>query len=388
MDNDRIATCVLEAFEALPAKCKPVEATAGIFQWVPLSGIAIMKGNNEARCVALGTGMKCLPAKDISNAKGAILHDFHAEIVAIRAFNHFLLQESLKLAKAPSFNSPFLRRRLDQELSASNGFQPFSLHSDLKICMFNSEAPCGDASMELVMEAQKDATPWPVADSNGNNLSAPALLKGRGSFSELGIVRRKPARADSPLTLSKSCSDKLALKQCTSLLSSLTSLLISPEHGYLDTLVLPRSQHNHTACTRAFRPEGRMKSVFNCKWASAYRFHPFSVQNTEQEFAYSRRMWHPNLLERLILGRLQGRKAQDPKAASQISNVRMWELVRQLVIALNSPLRLEISRCKSYRQLKISPLFDERKQVKHDARAEALKGWVRNEDVDFDLSFK
>lgn len=54
MDNDRIATCVLEAFEALPAKCKPVEATAGIFQWVPLSGIVIIKGDNEARCVALG----------------------------------------------------------------------------------------------------------------------------------------------------------------------------------------------------------------------------------------------------------------------------------------------------------------------------------------------
>lgn len=136
--------------------------------------------------------MKCLPAKDISNAKGAILHDFHAEVVAIRAFNHFLLQECLKLAKAPNFSSPFLRRRLDHELSASKGLQPFSLHSDLKICMFNSEAPCGDASMELVMEAQEDATPWPVADSNGNNLNASALLKGRGSFSELGIVRRKP----------------------------------------------------------------------------------------------------------------------------------------------------------------------------------------------------
>lgn len=212
------------------------------------------------------------------------------------------------------------------------------------------------------------------------------------------------ARADSPLTLSKSCSDKLALKQCTSLLSSLTSLLISPEHSYLDTLVLPRSQNNHTACTRAFGPEGRMKSISNCKWASAYHFHPFRVQNTEREFAYSRRskpetcaalrtsktaaVWHPNLLETLTLGRLQGRKAQDPKAASQISNVRMWELMEQLVIALNSPLILEISRYKSYRQLKLSHLFNERKQVKHDARDEALRGWVRNADDDFELSFK
>ncbi len=55
--------------------------------------------------------------------------------------------------------------------------------------MYCSEAPCGDASMELVMEAQEDATPWAVSVPDEGIASG---LLGRGSFSQLGIVRRKP----------------------------------------------------------------------------------------------------------------------------------------------------------------------------------------------------
>ncbi len=57
--------------------------------------------------------------------------------------------------------------------------------------MYCSEAPCGDASMELVMEAQEDATPWPIASHDDGS---PTQLLGRGSFSQLGIVRRKPCK--------------------------------------------------------------------------------------------------------------------------------------------------------------------------------------------------
>ena len=44
--------------------------------------------------------------------------------------------------------------------------------------------------MELVMEAQDDATPWPVGVGLAGEKSV--VLQGRGSFAELGIVRRKP----------------------------------------------------------------------------------------------------------------------------------------------------------------------------------------------------
>ena len=44
--------------------------------------------------------------------------------------------------------------------------------------------------MELVMEAQDDATPWPVLPPSENGKQQ--TLLGRGSFSQLGVVRRKP----------------------------------------------------------------------------------------------------------------------------------------------------------------------------------------------------
>ncbi|KAK3100973.1 hypothetical protein LTR53_018656, partial [Teratosphaeriaceae sp. CCFEE 6253] len=130
--------------------------------------------------------------------------------------------------------------------------------------MYVSSAPCGDASMELTMRSQSDATPWPVpavtattdeiSDRNDD-------LPGRADFARLGIVRRKPSRADAPSTRSKSCSDKLALKQCTSLLSGVVSLLIHPTEVYLSTLVLPEREYVEEAVERAFGEGGRMGHV-------------------------------------------------------------------------------------------------------------------------------
>lgn len=134
--------------------------------------------------------MKCLPAAKIPRAAGLVLHDWHAEVLAIRAFNYFLLQECLKILESQHYASSFIRLRQENEMSEVNGVQPFALRENLKIFMYCSEAPCGDASMELVMEAQDDATPWPVADNP--ILEQVPRLKGRANFSELGIVRRKP----------------------------------------------------------------------------------------------------------------------------------------------------------------------------------------------------
>ena len=134
--------------------------------------------------------MKCLPAAKIPRAAGSVLHDWHAEVLAIRAFNHFLLQECLKILESQYYVSSFIRRRQESEMSEVNGLQPFALRENLKIFMYCSEAPCGDDSMELVMEAQDDATPWPVAETP--ILEQIPMLKGRANFSELGIVRRKP----------------------------------------------------------------------------------------------------------------------------------------------------------------------------------------------------
>lgn len=135
--------------------------------------------------------MKCLPAAKVAQARGTVLHDWHAEILTIRTFNNFLLHECLHLAQSPENQSSFVRRREIAELSIADGPQPFTIRENVKIHMYCSEAPCGDASMELIMDAQSDPTPWSIPLDMEPEIQ-PAALKGRAFFSELGIVRRKP----------------------------------------------------------------------------------------------------------------------------------------------------------------------------------------------------
>ena len=147
---------------------------------------------------AVSTGMKCLPRSKIPNAKGIVLHDCHAEIIALRALNRFLLDECALLAQDLLATSQFIERR-DVNHVKEKSPQPFTIKSNVSIHLYCSEAPCGDASMELVMQAQEDATPWelpqlPQEHSEGVSYNSSAEMKGRGYFSELGIVRRKPGR--------------------------------------------------------------------------------------------------------------------------------------------------------------------------------------------------
>lgn len=143
------------------------------------------------------------------------------------------------------------------------------------------------------MAAQEDPTPWelpPKTDPKGDEPStttAPTLLDGRGYFSNLGVVRRKPSRADAESTLSKSCSDKLALRQVSSLLSYPTSLLVAPtEAAYITALVLPEEEISDVACARAFGDgeTGRMRELKGREWGmgtdgndNGYRFRPFDI---------------------------------------------------------------------------------------------------------------
>lgn len=43
--EDQVANCIHGVFDSLPAKCKPRTSTNGVREWIPLSGIAIIRGN-------------------------------------------------------------------------------------------------------------------------------------------------------------------------------------------------------------------------------------------------------------------------------------------------------------------------------------------------------
>lgn len=169
------------------------------------------------------TGTKCLPHRQLSTARGLLLHDSHAEILAIRAFNRFLLEEcrSLLLTRRKACAevhhsqtssskeifeaSPILQRT--KKIDEQDISPPFSIRDNISIYLYCSKAPCGDASMDLLMESSDDTTPWEAvarADKICNDIPHPEglpldepepftpPLEGRGFFGDLGIVRRKP----------------------------------------------------------------------------------------------------------------------------------------------------------------------------------------------------
>ncbi len=85
--------------------------------------------------------MKCLPQNKISQAQGVVLHDWHAEILVIRSFNHFLLEECYAVASSQKQSSDYIRIRSQLERTESH-FQPFALKEDISLHMYCSEAPC------------------------------------------------------------------------------------------------------------------------------------------------------------------------------------------------------------------------------------------------------
>ncbi|KAL6704109.1 hypothetical protein ACN47E_008772 [Coniothyrium glycines] len=370
---DAIADCVLNTFAQLPGRRKPRPRHDGSREWVPLAGIVLSRGD-KLSCVSLGTGMKCLPASKLPAAQGNILHDWHAEVLAIRAFNRFLLDECLLISTPPFAVSDFVRSQSVVEQSDGE-HQPFTLREDATIHMYCSEAPCGDASMELVMDAQEDATPWTSAppimgrdtDNNGADGCASGALRGRSNFSLLGA-------------------------QATSLLSSTTATLISAHNAYLDSLVLPSSQYVPAACERAFSRSGRLSSLDDSSWTAGHRFQPFIVRPTSREFTWGRRnvpsskkavasnlsaVWTSSWQETLIGGVLQGRKQLDPRGASRISRRSMWNIALQIAGVAGLSLLKEILDKESYDAVKKSELLKHRQIVKSDMKT-ALKGWAPN----------
>ncbi|KJX95980.1 trna-specific adenosine deaminase like protein [Zymoseptoria brevis] len=435
---DEVAACVLDTFAALPQKYKPRLLANGQSEWVPLAGIVLSRDHGpppHLLCAALATGMKCLPHSKLPFVKGNVLHDWHAEVLALRAFNRFLIDECAELVRqGRERESKWVEWTMQEQASdqstsskeqdetryteqdgghAQRYTPPFTFRPDVKIHMYCSETPCGDASMELTMAEQEDATPWSAVTASNNSSSNPATtspptptpgLLGRGHFDRLGLVRRKPSRPDAPPTLSKSCSDKLALKQCTGLLSGPTSLLLDPGSVYLDTLILPESQYVQKAAERAFGREGRMQELgqedIQARWRrdGGFAFRPFEVKTTKREFEFSRRspataarggsqvssnlsaMYTPGSREILINGVLQGRKQLDPRAASCVSRRMVWKSVLDVAMLAGISLFTEALRKKrTYAEMKGCNVLEGRARVKKDVKEMALKGWVRNE---------
>ncbi|KAK5196560.1 hypothetical protein LTR99_005347 [Exophiala xenobiotica] len=422
---ERIALLVVSKFETLPSKCKPRALAEGRREWTPLSAVVLSKEGHEGdlTCISLATGTKCLSASALPKCHGMVLHDSHAEILALRGFNHWLLTEVQNILHRPAYQSPFLELAEGRESDHNpdnllSGFPaPFRLKQDVSIHFFTTEAPCGDASMEVLMGSMpsEKTEPWPVDD---NALTA---LQGRGHFSLLGYVRRKPARADAEPSLSKSCTDKLAVKQFSSALSYPADLFIQQtENAYIQDLIVYAHQYNATSYQRAFGPSGRLSNIVD----SGRFFNVLPLPTSFTRFSYESApdtandslkpkasnisaLWikastsdTADVVEVLINGVKQGFKQWDsrPAKASSISRFKLLQLALRIVTTQSgecpdanhtvNPLRpmddswlLNLHHALSastYSTAKATHLRQSRRASKENITA-ALGNWTKNE---------
>ncbi|EXJ95918.1 hypothetical protein A1O1_01043 [Capronia coronata CBS 617.96] len=350
---EQAASLALSTFDSLPQKCKPRTLADGRREWTPMAAVVLAEAGDtpQLTCVSLATGTKCLAASALPSCRGSVLHDCHAEILALRGFNYWLLAELQKLLEKPEHESSILESAkadgtAPRQMSISTPQAPYRLKSTISIYFFTTEAPCGDASMEILMSSMPPhaATPWSVEDINNT------VLQGRGHFSLLGHVRRKPARADAEPSLSKSCTDKLALKQFTSIISFPADLFVQKtENAFIRTTLVYADQYNSTGYRRAFSPSGRLLNVEHLgHFFDIVTLPPdfprflFSKDNRSSELLSPNRtkasnisaLWirHPSqeetgVLEVLINGVKQGYKQWDerPGKASVVSRRSLWE---------------------------------------------------------------
>ncbi|KPI35208.1 tRNA-specific adenosine deaminase 1 [Cyphellophora attinorum] len=274
------------------------------------------------------------------------------------------------------------------------GQRPFRLVDDLSMHFFTSEAPCGDASMDLLMrsKAPEDAIPWDTPNAIEGDVEAPSL-PGRANFGLLGALRRKPARADAEPSLSKSCSDKLTIKQVTSVLSFPTDMFFerSPS-AFIKTLIVPYEQFHEESYKRAFSPTGRAKfeNIKGTTYFDVHQLPPYFNDFSFRKEAGSRKASNISTLwikgpgdagrsqtEILLNGVKQGYKqtSDDTRKQSLICRKQMAELGRAIQEKLgpDDSVRLRTSYC-SVKDSEIRRDIISRK----DAARLVLGTWIRN----------
>jgi hypothetical protein len=150
---EEVASAALRAFAALPERGKPRTE-----EWTVLAAFVAedepAPGHSRYRAVALATGNKCvgraaLAAAAAAGVAGGLLRDSHAEVLARRALLK-LLYDELQLLEDEE-EAPLGAGIVPQDARCSSGGSPrrrtFRLRRGVKLHMYVSEAPCGDAAL-------------------------------------------------------------------------------------------------------------------------------------------------------------------------------------------------------------------------------------------------
>ncbi|GAA99318.1 uncharacterized protein L969DRAFT_102688 [Mixia osmundae IAM 14324] len=230
---DSIAQCVLTRYDRLPRSCKPLRRANGKEEWTVLAGIVLRK-DEQLLCISLGTGVRCLPHEQLPK-HGDILHDCHAEVLAKRGFRRWLYTQLESIQHSP-----------EHAWFSACGSGRWRMHSNVKVHLYISTLPCGDASMTASALLQDPQTALIMATTGRPGIAKDwsslhsaeepnGLLRGRTQFNARGL-RTKPGRLDAPSTSCMSCSDKIASWICTGLQGALLSRFFEPI--YLSSIVI------------------------------------------------------------------------------------------------------------------------------------------------------
>lgn len=278
--ND-ITRLVYAEYVKLKPTNKPKVKSNGIKECTVLASIVAVRNDGQSiddslHILTLTTGVKAVPDLEIARSNGKMVHDSHAEILAIRGFNVFLLNEMIQLKNGE--NSQYLLKSIRN--SDNGDISKYRWNSRWSLALFISRLPCGDASMDAMESScfTEDERLVNISDDDPYQYVIPSknqTLRGRFNFKKKGYVRTKPGRQDSKMTLSKSCSDKICLRQVISLNNALTFCLMDTP-VYLKYMIIPDiDKQSNKALHRCFQ-----ERLQNC----SYPVHSLEIVSSQDCF--------------------------------------------------------------------------------------------------------
>lgn len=282
-----IACASLSAYASLPKTGKPQAHEHTVLATIALTlppHAADVIGTEGPVVVAMATGTKCLPGSKRA-ADGSALNDCHAEVLARRAFVRWAYDEiqatagsasagggEIDTAEASTALEPIARSLVMGLKHIDDGRVVSELLPGVGIHLFVSHPPCGDAAIQsdptntknaqaadganartgakpmkrqkLNIDGPKESTKEESSHTiEGWSVPEAGDVESYASEQATGVVRRKPGRGES--TLSVSCSDKVARWTLLGLQGALLgSLLAHPL--YLDTIAVAHAGSNAT----------------------------------------------------------------------------------------------------------------------------------------------
>ncbi|KAI8386437.1 tRNA-specific adenosine deaminase 1 [Nakaseomyces glabratus] len=325
----KITELVLSEYEKLSAKGRPVTRSNGAKEGTIVAAVIASDTRTDKHSIlTITTGVKSTPNDELARSKGKILHDCHAEILALRGFNRLLLEHIKRSMEGIESNLIH---------NTPNGFE---WNNELELTLFISKLPCGELSMSLLEEMKcEDENSMTFEEDDNQQYITPeikTILRGRCNFNKRNYVRTKPGRIDSKATYSKSCSDKLYIRHKTSVLNSLTSYMM-PTPLYISNYVIPNINSHQIEEMKLYfdRPMDLHSSVRRLYiHTSHYKFgDDLSPETTPSSMSALKILFNDNDIqeEQILNGVKNGyyTKASKPlrkNCESKVSRYSLWSL--------------------------------------------------------------